>query len=151
MWEIAPTDLFERLEKRYAKKRPAELTAVLRNLLRYLDLLNAAPNSKAVQAGFLHREPAGVIAVDQKGGGASLAETRLYTLADDSAKVLHLIVIGDKGSQANDIQISREFAQQIKEISQQNENKEERPAPQRAAVQKRDSDAGSPKHLGRNP
>ena len=116
----------------------------------YLDLLNAAPNSKAVQAGFLHREPAGVIAVDQKGGGASLAETRLYTLADNSAKVLHLIVIGDKGSQANDIQISREFAQ-LKEISQQNENKEERPAPQRAAVQKRDSDAGSPKHPGRNP
>ena len=150
MWEIAPTNLFERLEKRYAKKRPAELAAVLRNLLRYLDLLNAAPNSKAVQAGFLHREPAGVIAVDQKGGGANLAETRLYTLADDSAKVLHLIVIGDKGSQANDIQISREFAQ-LKEISQQNENEEERPAPQRAAVQKRDSDAGSPKHPGRNP
>jgi len=150
MWEIAPTNLFERLEKRYAKKRPAELTAVQRNLQRYLDLLNAAPNSKAVQAGFLHREPAGVIAVDQKGGGANLAETRLYTLADDSAKVLHLIVIGDKGSQANDIQISREFAQ-LKEISQQNENEEERPAPQRAAVQKRDSDAGSPKHPGRNP
>ena len=138
------------MEKRYAKKRPAELTAVQRNLQRYLDLLNAAPNSKAVQAGFLHREPAGVIAVDQKGGGANLAETRLYTLADDSAKVLHLIVIGDKGSQANDIQISREFAQ-LKEISQQNENEEKRPAPQRAAVQKRDSDAGSPKHPGRNP
>ena len=151
MWELEPTDLFVKLEAWYRKKRPAELAAVLRNLDRYVDLLNAAPNSKAVQAGFLHREPAGVIAVDQKGGGANLAETRLYTLADDSAKVLHLIVIGDKGSQAKDIHASREFAQQLKEISQQHENEEERPAPQRAAVQKRDSDAGSPKHPGRNP
>jgi hypothetical protein len=111
MWEVAPTNLSEKLEKRYAKKRPAELTVILRNPWRYWDLLNTATNSKAVQAGFLHRQPAGVIAVDQKGGERSLSETMLYTLADDSAKVLRLIVIGDKGGQAKDIQTRPEFAQ----------------------------------------
>ena len=97
--------------------RLAELAAVARNLQRYLDLLNAAPNSKAVQAWFLHREPAGVVAVDQKGATGNPAETRLYTLADDSEKVLYLIVIGEKGSQQNDILISRKFAKQIRELS----------------------------------
>jgi hypothetical protein len=89
------------------------LAAVLRNLDRYVGLLNAAPNARAVQAGFLHGEPAGVVAVDQKGGGRNLAETRLYTFADDSAKVLYLILIGDKGSKAKDIQTCREFVRNI--------------------------------------
>jgi hypothetical protein len=113
MWEIEPTNLFLKLEGWYRKKRPAELAAVLRNLDRYVNLLNAAPNARAVQAGFLHGEPSGVVAVDQKGGGRNLAETRLYTFADDWAKVLHLILIGDKGSQAKDIQTCREFVRNI--------------------------------------
>ena len=113
MWELEPTDLFVKLEAWYGKKRPAELAAVLRNLDRYVDLLNVAPNARTVQAVFLHGEPSGVVAVDQKGGGGNLAETRLYTYADDSTKVLYLILIGDKGSQAKDIQACREFVREL--------------------------------------
>ena len=69
MWELEPTNLFVKLEGWYGKKRPAELAAVLRNLDRYVDLLNAASHARTVQAGFLHGEPSGVVAVDQKGGG----------------------------------------------------------------------------------
>lgn len=51
--------------------------------------------------------------MDQKRGGRNLAETTLYTFADDSVKVLYLILIGDKGSQAEDIQTRREFVRNI--------------------------------------
>ena len=115
MWELEPTNLFVKLEGWYGKKRPAELAAVLRNLDRYVDLLNAASHARTVQAGFLHGEPSGVVAVDQKGGGGNLAETRLYTFPDDSAKVLYLILIGDKGTQAKDIQTCREFVRNLNE------------------------------------
>ena len=53
------------------------------------------------------------MAVDQKGGGGNLAETRLYTYADDATKVLYLILIGDKGSQTKDIQACREFVREL--------------------------------------
>jgi hypothetical protein len=89
--------------------------------------------------------------VGREGRDRNLAETRLYTLADDSSKVLHLIVIKDQGIQATDIHTNWEFAQSINEMSQKSENEGERPAPQRAAIQKRHSDVGRPKQSGRHP
>jgi hypothetical protein len=115
MWEIEPTDSFERDQKHYRKKHPRELAAVLANLERYLKLLAKAPNSKAVvPAGFLHAEPAGVMAIDQKGGGPGLQETRLYTFADDRTRTLWLITIGNKDEQPDDIQFSRKFVASVR-------------------------------------
>lgn len=109
MWEIEPTTGWERDQKYYARKRPNELAAVLRNLERYIKLLNVLKNSKAAQAGYLHPEPSGVLAIDQKGGGGSLQETRLYTYADDETKTVYLIAIGNKASQYADVEYSKEF------------------------------------------
>lgn len=113
MWMIEPSLQWERDQKWYEKKRPDELAAVLRNLQRYLSLLKVSKNSKCVEAGFLHKEPAGVVAVDQKGIGANLQETRLYTIADDATKTLHLITLGSKESQHSDIEYAKEFAQNL--------------------------------------
>jgi len=109
VWEIELTTTWEKDEKHYAKKHPRELAAIFRNLQRYRVLLRQSPNSKAVQAGYLHREPGGVIAVDQKGGGANLQETRAYTYADDEKKILYLITLGNKSSQRADIELSKVF------------------------------------------
>jgi hypothetical protein len=109
MWQIEPTSQWDRDRKYYEKKRPGEFAAVLRNLERYLALLNQAPNAKAVQAGYLHHEPAGVVAIDQKGGGASLQETRLYTFAKEPEQVIYLITIGNKDDQPSDIAFARDF------------------------------------------
>jgi hypothetical protein len=109
MWRLAPTTTWQKDVKWYEKKRPNELAVVLHNLERYRHQLNAAKNSKAVMAGYLHQEPKGAVAVDQKGGGANLQETRLYTYADDENRVLHLITIGDKDAQAGDIQFCNDF------------------------------------------
>ncbi len=96
------------------KKHPRELAAVLHNLQRYLDQLNAAPNARAVQAGYLHHEPGGVVAVDQKSGGKGLQETRLYTFADAGTETVYLITLGDKGSQPTDVKFCSDFVKSLK-------------------------------------
>jgi len=122
MWHIEPTDQYEKDYKHYDKKRPNELAAVLRNLHRYKEMLDAAKNSRCVHAGFLHDEPKGVIAVDQKGFRASIQETRLYTFADDKTKTLHLITIGDKDTQSGDVRISEDF---VSDLRQQQSNEQQ--------------------------
>lgn len=114
MWQLEPLQSFERASKHYLKKHARELQALKRNLGRYLELLNTAPNSKAVQAGYLHNEPQGVKAVDQSGGGAGLQETRLYTFADDNTRTLWLITIGNKNEQSEDIQFCRKFVDSLR-------------------------------------
>jgi hypothetical protein len=86
---------------------------VFRNLQRYLALLNVSKNSKCVEAGYLHKESGGVIAIDQKGFSGNLQETRLYTFAIDAAKTVHLITIGNKESQHSDIEYSKTFIEQF--------------------------------------
>jgi hypothetical protein len=114
VWMIVPTDQYAKDMRHYTKKRPMELAAVLNNLDRYMAMLNAAKNAACIQAGYLHHEQAGVLAVDQKGGGKNLQETRLYTFADWEQKVLYLITIGNKDSQPNDVKLGRDFVSGLK-------------------------------------
>lgn len=58
------------------------------------------------QFGFVHGTyPAGIISVDQKGGGAGLKQTRLYLYPDEGEEVLYHLRIGDKGSQKTDVEL----------------------------------------------
>lgn len=114
MWQIEPTTNWEKEQKWYAKKRPNELAAVLRNLDRYLKQLSVSKNSKCVQAGYLHTEQGGVLAVDQKGGGGNLQETRMYIYADDEKQTVYLIAIGDKAAQHNDVEYCKDFVKELR-------------------------------------
>lgn len=116
MWQLEPTSQWEKDVRHYEKKRPTELAAVLRNLDRYIGLLRLAPNSRTVAAGYLHPEPLGVVAVDQKGGGGSLQETRLYTYADDEKQVVYLITIGSKDDQPSDIEFCKRFVESLRSV-----------------------------------
>ena len=102
-WSLLPHSAYLRDVRWYAKKRPAELTAVLRNLERYMTLLARSPSGRSVQAGFLHPEPHGMVALDQRGGGGRLQETRLYCYAHAGSRTVHLLGIGDKSSQSADL------------------------------------------------
>jgi hypothetical protein len=113
MWALEPSTQWEKDQKWYDKKRPNELAAVLRNLQRYLALLNVSKNSKCVEAGYLHKEPGGVLAIDQRGFSGNLQETRLYTFAIDATKIVHLITIGDKDAQHSDIEYCKDFIKQF--------------------------------------
>ena len=113
MWQIEATPQWDRDRKWYEKKFPAELAAVLHNLNRYLAQLNAAPNPQAFMAGYIHPEPHGVAAIDQKGGGKNLQETRLYVFPCVERNVVYIITIGNKDEQASDIQFCSEFVKSL--------------------------------------
>jgi hypothetical protein len=113
MWSIEPSTQFLRDSKWYEKKRPDELAAALNNVQRFLVLLNVSKSFKCVQAGYLHKEPSGIIAVDQKGHAGNLQETRLYTFGIECAKTLHLITIGSKDTQHSDIEYSKKYVQSL--------------------------------------
>lgn len=120
MWNIVPSDQYLRDKRHYEKKHPRELAAVLNNLDRYLQQLNSyaiqGKTSKCVQAGYLHNESKGVVAVDQRKGGVGLQETRLYTFALDNVRELHLILIGNKNTQSDDVISAADFAESLIEI-----------------------------------
>ncbi len=115
MWQVAETDEYERRHKRYRKKHPRELAAVLDNLDTYFRSLAAGVCPKQVKHGFMHNELHGVIAIDQKGGGVNLAQTRLYIYPERDT--LYLITMGDKQSQQDDLAICREFVSAIRNES----------------------------------
>ena len=86
----------------------------MNNLQKYVNYLNKMPNSRSVHAGFMHHEPMGIVALDQRGSRGSLQETRLYTYADDEKKVLHIITIGNKADQARDIDLAKDFVASLR-------------------------------------
>ena len=102
-WVLLPHSAYLRDVRWYAKKRPAELTAVLRNHERYMTLIARSPSGRSLQAGFLHPEPHGMVALDQRGGVGCLQETRLYCYAHTGSRTVHLLGIGDKSSQPADL------------------------------------------------
>ena len=102
-WVLLPHSSYLRDLRWYMKKRPVELAAVHRNLERYMLLLARSPSARSVQVGFLHPEPHGMVAIDQRGGVGRLQETRLYCYVQADLRTLHLLGIGDKSSQPADI------------------------------------------------
>ena len=114
MWRFLVTSHFERAKRRYDKKRPDELAAVLRNLDRLRELLDGLPHCRAAQSGFLHHEPAGLWAIDQKGPSRTkLQETRLYVFPVDETRALHIITLGNKNSQAADLLVALEYVRSL--------------------------------------
>ena len=115
MWQTEPTTQFDKDARRYEKKHSRELAAVLNNVDRLLRLLNAGMKPGGFSAGFIHSEPGGVLAVDQKGGGGNLQETRLYTFPDANTLTLWLITIGNKASQSSDVLLARRFVETLRQ------------------------------------
>lgn len=111
MWNVVTTDDFERRLRQFEKKNPRELAAVLENLQRYLEALNECDRPETIKFGFIHHEPKGVKAIDQKGGGNKLKQTRLYTYAYLEDQTVHLITLGDKKTQRADIKLSENFVE----------------------------------------
>lgn len=108
-WCIEQTDLFARKFKQFRKKNKHSGLdkLLLNNLDTYLKALQFGTSPQKINAGFIHHEPNGVKAIDQKGSRKKVSgtpkECRLYVFPDSDGKVLYLITIGDKNSQKSDI------------------------------------------------
>lgn len=114
MWVVRPLpDLSQRVAK-FKKKWEHEVVNVFDNLDTVFKSLAAGTRPMQIkQLGFAHSEPSGIIAIDQKGKGkgAKLKALRLYIYPEESSHVLHVITLGDKDSQSEDIKESVRFVQ----------------------------------------
>lgn len=113
-WEIETIEKYESKFRKYQKKHPRETLGALNNLDTYLGTLNDGVNPINIKAGFIHREFKGIIAIDQKGGGTGLKETRLYLYPSEEEKVLYLLTIGDKKTQKADLADCRIFLNNLR-------------------------------------
>ncbi|MFA5256726.1 MAG: hypothetical protein WC360_01130 [Opitutales bacterium] len=101
---MKPTELFQRKQSTAEKKHSAEFAAVTANLQRYLSRINAGENPSVLKAGFVHPERVGIKAISQQGKlGKNTRAYRLYIYPDTATNTLHLLTLGDKGTQSDDI------------------------------------------------
>ena len=125
-WVIRETELFARKFERFKKKNKktglSEL--LLNNLDTYTNALQCGAHPQNINAGFIHHEPGGVKAIDQKGSRKNVSgtpkECRLYVFPDVDNKVLYLITVGDKNSQQIDIKDCERFLSGLNKTNDDN-------------------------------
>lgn len=122
MWELDPTPEYDKKQRKWPKKHRRELTAMLNNLDTFLGALRAGATPRQAKYGFIHPERRGVLAIDQKGGGPGLKQSRLYVYPDEETEIVHLITLGDKDSQSEDIKACTDFVQQLREERETDRN-----------------------------
>jgi len=118
MWQLQVTEECQTRIKRFSKRRDREVIAVMDNLDTYHKALDEGAKPLQVKFGFMHFEPMGIVAIDQKGGGRSLQETRLYVYADIITSIIHVILLGDKNQQGDDINFCRRFIQNLRKSTE---------------------------------
>jgi hypothetical protein len=111
MWQLNPSEEYLKRckDKDWSKKHSREFKAVHDNLDTFLKVLNFGTHPQNAKFGFIHPEPSGALAIDQKGGGSGLKQTRLYVYPQPSMHVLHVITLGDKNTQKQDIETCKDF------------------------------------------
>lgn len=116
IWNLCNTDKYDRSFKQYQKKHRDELQGVLMNLFDYKTAVDSGVDPLRVQAGFIHPETMGIVAIDQKRGGIrkKLKQMRLYLYPDKEKCEIWLITIGDKNTQKADIQLAKDFVKEIR-------------------------------------
>jgi hypothetical protein len=120
MWGIEQYTGFGNQYKKFSKKHENEASAALSNLETYFQVLQATNNVQAAnQQPFVHPEPEGMVAIDQRGAKVDrkqgkLKAVRLYVYAAVINQTVYLLGIGDKDSQKQDIETCRAKVRQIK-------------------------------------
>jgi len=112
MWSMELPDGVERRYQQFERKWQHEFTNVMRNLQELLDALETGVRPEQLKGlRFVRSEPAGVLAIDQSGPGkrTKMVPLRLYVYPDETDQVLHIIGLGDKTTQSDDIEQSTEF------------------------------------------
>lgn len=110
MWTYEPHDEYLKRARDFRKRWRREHDAVLDNLDQYRLALEAGAHPLKVPLGFIHAEGMGAIALDERGHGKGrLKATRLYLYPDSETCQIHILTIGDKSSQPNDVKTCHQF------------------------------------------
>lgn len=119
LWGIEKCAGFENQYKKFSRKHENEASAALSNLESYFQVLQVTNNVQvANQQPFVHSEPDGIVAIDQRGASTErsrgkLKATRLYVYAAVIQQTLYLLGIGDKDSQKQDLETCRNKVKRI--------------------------------------
>ena len=113
MWEMEPLEGYKRRCKHWPKKYRRELIAVHDNLDTFFKALRSGQTPAQAKFGFIHPESLGALAIDPKGGGPHLKETRLYIYPDEKRQRLYVITLGDKDTQTEDIKACKPIVQAL--------------------------------------
>lgn len=115
IWEYEMASCYSKSSaKSISKKHTQEFQNVFTNLEGYKNTLNAGISLEQAKRTlpYIHNEKNGLFAIDQRPpkGGFQL---RLYIYPDERTHKIHLVAIGDKSSQQNDIKIGHEYIQSL--------------------------------------
>lgn len=102
-WCIVDDDAERSRFKEYNRKHPREYAACFANLAQLIQLLQQFGNIKGFQVGFLRSEGQDVYRIGQT-GVKHAHETRLYIYVKQTMLTVHILTIGDKATQQDDIQ-----------------------------------------------
>ena len=116
MWTLNPRPDVQKRIERFKKKWPHELENVFLNLAKLKQAFDLGAKSEQVkqQYSFVHGNyELGILSIDQRGKnkGAKPKPFRLYVYPDETTKTLHVITLGDKDSQPDDVKASKTFVQ----------------------------------------
>jgi hypothetical protein len=112
----APNDLPSKF-KRFSSNHEKEYVSCFTNLNRIIRLLNAGFKLQTVinQCSFFRSEGNGLFRIGQSGVKAA-KETRLYVYPDEEEKTIHILSIGTKETQQNDIISAKSAIKEIRKI-----------------------------------
>lgn len=113
IWQICDAFAQSNAFKKYAKKHPREFESVFSNLDKIMGLLEAGHKVGGFQVSFFRSEGDGVYRIGQS-GLPSAKESRLYVYPDTAKQKMHILHIGDKDSQQDDIKESKEIVERIR-------------------------------------
>ncbi len=109
-WQLDWNGILKKSQfKRLLKHYPDEFASCTRNLKRVCDELDAGKSPADVPGNFYRPEGRGVFRIGQT-KVRSAHELRLYVFPDERTRVLHVLCLGDKGTQQDDISLCRTHA-----------------------------------------
>lgn len=114
-WTLLKSDGYpEKRQSKLARGHETLVANVLANLAAYFKALELGTHPEQAKRAFpfVHDEKRGLVAIDQrppKGG----FQIRLYVYPQTDAGTLHVIAIGDKSSQEDDIRFCHRYIKEI--------------------------------------
>jgi len=99
--------------KKFSGKHSAEFDSLFANLDKIMRLMRAGNKIGGFSVGFFKSEGEGVYRIGQT-GVPNAKESRLYVYPDEQNKLIYVLTVGDKDSQQNDINESKELVRKIK-------------------------------------
>jgi hypothetical protein len=122
-WQVETSYASAGKFNRFAKKHAAEYDSLFANLEKIMRLLRAGSKFGSFSVGFFRSEGDGVYRIGQT-GVRSAKESRLYVYPDAPKNIMYVLAVGDKDSQQDDINEAKRTVKQIKNLTNQPEQKQ---------------------------